>query len=299
MSKRKIRIAIKECLIVIVVVATLSLLFGEKSPVTTAVEAYIKPTLNTENINVHFIDVGQGSAVLIQQGKQGILIDSGEDDYSGYLCDYILSSGVEYFPYIIASHPHSDHIGGLDEVIRQFTVSEVVMPCIDEKYEPDSDVYTDMLQVVGSTSAKINYADIGERLCAGDINVEIIGPVKQSSNLNNMSVVCKVNAFSTTFVFMGDAEKSEINQIYDTYSEFDCDVLHVPHHGSNTALHDDFFDSISAETAVISCGKNNSYDHPHGEVLDFYERIGCEIYRTDLEGDIIFTCDADGYDIRK
>ena len=297
MSKRKIRIAIKEFLIVVVALLTVCLLFGEKSPITSEVESYIKPTLDSDKVFVHFIDVGQGSCVLIQQGEQGILIDSGEDSYSERVSDYVLSCGVESFSYVIATHPHSDHIGGLDEIIESYTVSEVVMPCVAESYVPDSGVYNDFIGAIDSKKLTVNYADVGEKLTAGDISVEILGPSKQSSNLNNMSVICKVDIFSTNFLFMGDAESSQINSVYSTYSQFDCDVLHVPHHGSDTALHNAFFDSITAEVAVISCGEDNSYGHPHQQTLDYYTDNGCEIYRTDIDGDVVFSCTSEGYSI--
>ena len=298
MSKRKIRIGAKKALIVLVVFLTLHVLFNERSPVKDYADEYMKPTVNEENINVHFIDVGQGSSVLIQQGTQGILIDSGEDSYSDELHDYIVSAGVEVFPYIIATHPHSDHIGGLDEVIEDFTVSKLIMPYIEKENEPDSKVYEELCQSVEQTKTEIIYPSAGENFTVGDsIFMEFLGPIKQTDDMNNMSLICKVRAFSTTFMFMGDAEKKEISSVYSTNADFDSDIIYVPHHGSDTSIHEDFLYDVSADVAVISCGEDNSYGHPHEETLDFYENSGAEIYRTDIDDNIVIVCSENGYRI--
>lgn len=298
MSKRKIRIGVKQLLIIIVVLLTAFIGFGEESPLSEKAETYNQPLSDSENINVHFIDVGQGSSILIQQGEQGILIDSGEDDYSEELCEYISSVGVSKIPYMIATHPHSDHIGGLDEVLEEYTVSTVIMPEIKSSYQPDSRVYEDFIYAVKYENADIIYPSYGERIIIGDdMTIEFLGPVEHTSDLNNMSLICKVRAFSTTFMLMGDAQRKEIDSVYEVGGDFDSDVVFVPHHGSVTSLHDDFFYEVSPDVAVISCGEDNSYGHPHDEVVEYYENNGCEIYRTDFQEDIVVVCNKDGYTV--
>lgn len=298
MSKRKIRIGVKQLLIIIVVLLTVFIGFGEESPLREKAEIYNQPLSDSENINVHFIDVGQGSSVLIQQGSQGILIDSGEDDYGETLCNYISSVGVTEIPYMIATHPHSDHIGGLDEVLYEYTVSTVVMPEIKTSYQPDSKVYEDFIGAVQNENAEIIYPSYGEKIIFGeDMTISFLGPVEQVSDLNNMSLICKISAFSTTFMVMGDAERKEMDSVYEAGGDFDSDVIFVPHHGSNTSLHDDFLYEVSPEVAVISCGEDNSYGHPHEEVLEYYENSGCKIYRTDIEDNIVVVCNKDGYTV--
>ena len=299
MSKRKIRIGVKQLLIAVVVLLTVFIGFGEESPLRESVDTYNQPLSDSENINVHFIDVGQGSSVLIQQGDRGIIIDSGEDEYSDKLCGYISSAGVTEIPYLIASHPHSDHIGGLDEVLGKYTVSSVIMPGIDVSNQPESKVYADFIEAVELESAQVIYPSYGEKIVFGnDMTIEFLGPVEQTDDLNNMSLICKVRAFSTTFMIMGDAESKEISSVYKTGGDFDSDVLLVPHHASNTSLHDSYFSEVSADIAVISCGEDNSYGHPHDEVVEYYENSGCQIYRTDFEGDIVIQCNKDGYTVK-
>ena len=298
MSKRKIRIGVKKALIVLFAFLTLYVLFNENSPAKDSIDSYIKPSLNENNVNVHFIDVGQGSSVLIQQGKEGILIDSGEDNYSEKLCEYIVSAGVERFSYVVATHPHSDHIGGLDEVLKEFTVSKILMPYIEKANEPDSDAYIELWQSIELTKTEVIYPGAGEDFFVGDnIYIKFLGPVKQTNDLNNMSLICKVRLFSTNFMFMGDAEKKEINLVYETNEDFESEILYVPHHGSDTSIHEEFFDAVSADVAVISCGEDNSYGHPHEETLSFYENSGAEIYRTDIEENIVIICSENGYKI--
>ncbi len=300
MSKRKVRIVVKKILIMVIVFLTLALVFDDESPVTPQVTEYAKPAVSGEKVNVHFIDVGQGSSILIQQGTSGILIDSGEDEYSEELCDYILSVGVQELPYVIATHPHSDHIGGLDEVVEQYTVSNFVMPYIDKNYLPDTKVYDEMMDSVNASDATLMYSAYGKTISLSDnAQIEFLGPVEQVNDMNNMSIICKLTAYNTTFMFMGDAEKKEIETVYNTGADFDSDIIFVPHHGSDTSIHEDFLYDVSAEVAVISCGEDNSYGHPHDEALAFYENSGAEIYRTDFEGDIVITCDSNGYEIEK
>ncbi len=268
----------------------------------------------SDSVYVHFIDVGQGSATLIQQGKTGILIDAGEREYGDVVVDYIEKVGVSSLEYVVASHPHSDHIGGLDEVLYAYPVDTVIMPELEEFNTPTTRVYEELLTAVFDRDITAEFIDGKKGYSFGlneDIDVEVLGPVEQSDNLNDMSVIVRVSAFDTEFMILGDAEKTELESVYsnplndgvtlitDAKNAFKSDVIAMGHHGSSTSVYEPFLDAVDAEIAVISCGKDNSYGHPHDEALEYIEDNGMACYRTDEMGDIVFKVTEDGYRLIK
>lgn len=251
---------------------------------------------------VHFIDIGQGSASLVAVGEKAILIDTGESDYSDTLLDYINACGVTELEYVVASHPHSDHIGGMVDVIENYPIGTFIMPELSEKNTPTTRVYENMLDALIEKEINAVYSEVGDvyTLCEG-VSFEILGPCEQLSDLNDMSVIVKLTVHGTDFMVLGDAEKQELSSVYGTYpySDYKSDVLVMGHHGSSTSIYEDFLNAVNADVAVISCGRNNSYGHPHEEALEYVEEVGLTLYRTDLEGDIIFRCSPDGYERMK
>lgn len=246
---------------------------------------------------IHIIDVGQGSSALIQQGSKGVLIDTGESDYSDYLISYINSCGVDYLEYVVASHPHSDHIGGICDVFDAFDVGAVVMPELSEINIPTSRVYERMMDWIFENDLEVIFPKAGERLNVEDITLTFFGPVKQMEDLNNMSLICKADIMNTSVMLPGDAEKQELSSVYKKVKgEYGSDILVMAHHGSASSLYKPFLTAVNAETAVVSCGKGNSYGHPHKETLDYISDNEITLYRTDKSGDIVFRCDADGYE---
>ena len=265
---------------------------------------------NGEAVYVHFVDVGQGSATLIQQGSSAILIDAGEKDYGDYLVKYINSCGVNEIEYIVASHPHSDHIGGICDVLEEYPVGEIIMPELSEINTPTTRVYENLLNTVIDKDIDAVFIDGKKGYSFSldkNIDVEVLGPVEQVKDLNDMSVICRVSAFDTEFMILGDAEKQELSSVYsnplnDTVSlinsknPFKSDVIAMGHHGSDTSLHKKFLAAVDADVAVISCGKDNSYGHPHEKTLDYIEKQKMTLYRTDTDGDIVFKCTDKGYE---
>lgn len=268
----------------------------------------------SDSVYVHFIDVGQGSATLIQQGKTGILIDAGEREYGEVVVDYIEKVGVSSLEYVVASHPHSDHIGGLDEVLYAYPVDTVIMPELEESNTPTTRVYEDLLTAVFDKDINTEFISGEKGYSFGlneDIDVEVLGPVEQSDNLNDMSVIVRVSAFDSEFMILGDAEKDELESVYsnplnynvsvitDAENAFKSDVIALGHHGSATSVYEPFLNAVNADVAVISCGKDNSYGHPHKEALEYVEDNGMTCYRTDETGDIVFKVTEDGYRVIK
>ncbi len=279
-------------LFIAVIVLVCSYFFGETEP-GKVTNTY----LGDGEAYVHIIDVGQGSATLIQEGNKGILIDTGEDDYGDYLVSYINSCGVDELKYVIASHPHSDHIGGIVDVFEAFKVGTVVMPELSEKNIPTTRVYERMMEYILNEDMDVMFPGVGDTVILETVSVHFFGPVKQTEDLNNMSLICKINAPGTNIIVLGDAEKEELSSVYETVlGEYKSDILVMGHHGSRTSVYKPFLNAVDASVAVISCGRDNDYGHPHKEALNYVSQNGITLYRTDKEGDIVFRCDAEGYE---
>lgn len=279
-------------LLVAVIVLACSFFFGETEP-GKATNSY----LGDSEVYVHIIDVGQGSSALIQEGSKGILIDTGEADYSDYLVSYINSCGVDELEYVIASHPHSDHIGGIVDVFRAFKVGTVVMPELSQENIPTTRVYENMMEYILDNDLDVMFPEVGDTVGLGDTAISFLGPVKQSEDLNNMSLICRVSIYGSKIMLLGDAEKEELSSVFETVSGvYKSDILVMGHHGSSTSVHKKFLNAVDADVAVISCGKDNSYGHPHKEALNYVSQNGMLLYRTDKNGDIVFRCTAEGYE---
>lgn len=252
---------------------------------------------SSDDAYVHFIDVGQGSAALIQVGNKGILIDAGETDYGDYVTSYINSCGIDELEFVVASHPHSDHIGGMCDVIEEYTIGEFIMPELSDINTPTTKVYERLLDSILEKDITVSIAQVGAKYETEGVSMEIFGPAEQQKDLNDMSVICKVSVNGTEFMFLGDAEKPELSSVYENVRlNYESDVIAMGHHGSSTSIHEGFLGAVDADAAVISCGRDNSYGHPHEEALDYIEENGMTLYRTDYEGDIVFKCTSDGYE---
>ncbi len=246
---------------------------------------------------IDIIDVGQGSSTLIQEGNKGILIDTGEDDYGDYLVSYINSCGIDKLEYVIASHPHSDHIGAIVDVFKAFEIGTVVMPELSEINIPTTRVYEKMMDYILENDLDVIFPEVGDTVRIDNASVSFYGPVVQTEDLNNMSLICKVDALGTDVMILGDAEKQELSSVYETVTgEYKSDILVMGHHGSSTSVHKAFLKAVDADVAVVSCGRDNSYGHPHKEALNYASQNNMTLYRTDKDGDIVFRCSAEGYE---
>lgn len=243
-------------------------------------------------LEVHIIDVGQGDSILIKNSNKTVLIDAGENDKGKTVVDYLKSQNVKNIDILIGTHPHSDHIGGMDYVIENMNVNKIIMPKLPDELIPTTRTYTDVLQAVASKGLKITAAkpslqyDLG-----GGATLKIIAPIDEFKSLNEMSVVTRLDYGESSFLFTGDIEKYSEKSIVASNINIDVDVLDVPHHGSKGSSSNEFLSKITPKFAVISCGENNDYGHPHKEAV---ERIGeyCEINRTDLSGNILIKSDG-------
>ena len=246
---------------------------------TTAAE-----TASENILAVHFLDVGQGDAIFVQMPDgQTMLIDAGDDDGAAIL-DYIKSLKCDKITYVVATHPHLDHIGGMADVLEGISVEKFYMP----KISSSTRAFERMLTAVKEEGCGIITAKAGVTILdTAALKITIIAPVKNYyKDVNNYSAVIKLTYKNNTFLFTGDAGALSESQII---SDIDADVLKVGHHGSSDSSSDDFLLKVSPEYAVISCGKGNSYGHPHAETLQKLKKSGAKIYRTDLSGTIVMT----------
>lgn len=243
-------------------------------------------------IVVNFLDVGQGDSEFIQlpDGKC-MLIDASTSDYSDGIIAYISNLGYTKIDYLIATHPHADHIGGMKAVVQHFDIGEVYMP----KASTNTKTYENLLLAIADKGVSINTAKAGKVIFKdNDLSMEFLAPVKESyDNLNNYSAVLRLEYGSSAFLFMGDAEGQVENEILKNSSKakLKADVLKVGHHGSKTASGIEFVSAVSPKYAVIEVGTGNSYNHPHDKAIHNLSEIGADILRTDTNGNIAVVSD--------
>jgi len=242
------------------------------------------------SLKVHFIDVGQGDSILIQtpDGKT-MLIDGGPKSSGPSLVSYLKKQGVTKINVMVATHPHEDHIGGLIDVINNFTVDNI----IDSGNSHTTVTFKDYLNAIKTKNINFVVPDLGQEFDIGQsIKMQVLGPISVSDDLNNSSIVIKMTYGSASFLFAGDAQSQEENQILSKGYNLSSQVLKVGHHGSASSSSINFLKAVSSTIGVISCGINNSYGHPDVQTLKNLTSIKAVIYRTDLTGSIIIESDG-------
>ena len=260
---------------------------------------------------VHFISVGQGDATLIVTPEgEALLVDAGPPESASELVEYLKASGVASLSCLILTHPHPDHIGGALTVLRSFPVNAVLTngeagvigaTSTPETDAADSDVsFAGILQkYLVSVGLSAEIPACGSEYRFGSVTMTCLGPAARQQPENDMSLIFRLSYGNHTFLLTGDAEAAEETELLSRYSpdELRADVLKVGHHGSSTSSTDAFLDAVKPSIAVFSCGKNNSYGHPHTEVLAAFAARGAEILRTDLDGTVVLI--SDGETIRR
>ena len=244
---------------------------------------------------VHFIDVGQGDCIYVRAPDgSDMLIDAGENGNDKKILAYLKKYGDRELDYVVATHPHSDHIGSLDEVIADCTVHNVIMPRLSDVNTPTTSGYTSLLKAVKKSKAKVISAKPGKVFMLQDAVCTVLSPKTQSENLNNMSVVLRLELGERSFLFTGDAETEVEKQMLqgDYASKLNVDVLKLGHHGSHTSSSAAFLKAVLPEYGVISCGAGNDYGHPHKETLQKLSKLETTVMRTDKQGSIRFYTDG-------
>lgn len=249
------------------------------------------PSGKNNYLSIHTIDVGQGDSILIQTpSSKNILIDGGDDNSHHIISSYLKKQNVENIDYIIATHFDSDHIGGLDNIIDKFNVSNIYAP----NYESDTVSYQNLINSCLNKNLNLQCLSSGDFINIEDnINLAVLAPsyIQEENNLN--SIVFRLDYKNKSFLFTGDAEASNELNIINSYELNDIDFLKVGHHGSSSSTTSEFVEEVSPDVAVISCGYKNQYGHPHKSTLDTLEKNNVLTYRTDILGNIVFYSDGD------
>lgn len=292
MSKSKSKIQYLLVLIVVFAIAgTISLISHDN-------EKKITPNNNDNMLVVHFLDVGQGDCEFIElPNSQCMLIDASTKEYGDDIVEAIKGYGYSEIDYVVATHPHADHIGGMSEVIDSFDIGKIYMP----RTSSNSKSFEGLLTSISNKNLSINTAKTGTTIYSDNgINIEILSPISSFyEETNDYSAVVKLEYGESSFLFMGDAEKPVENELIEKYGyDLDVDVLKAGHHGSRYSSSTEFLDYVTPEYTVISCAKDNSYGHPHSETIKRLNNVNTQIFRTYELGNITVSCDSnDSFEI--
>lgn len=241
---------------------------------------------------VHYLDVGQADATLIMCDGENMLIDGGNTEDSSLVYAYLKEHNVEYIDYMICTHAHEDHVGGLAGALNYVQVGEVYCPVTDY----DSEAFSDFVKYLGQQDKEIIVPEAGMEFEVGSADCTILGVnVGENDDPNNTSIVLRVEYGDTAFLFSGDAEQSVEKSILEAGYNIECTVMKVPHHGSDTSLSYQWLNEAVPEYGIISVGENNSYGHPCEDTLSKLRDAEVTVFRTDLQGHII--CISDGKEV--
>lgn len=247
-----------------------------------------------EEVAVSFIDVGQGDSIFINACGRTILIDAGERDQGGKVVSYLREQGVEKLNMIIVTHPHSDHIGGMTDVVKEIGAEMILIPKLPDTLTPTTVSYENFLNAVAENGFSLTQAKAGDEYRFGDAYLKILSPSEDAdyTDINEYSAVARLTFEDTSFLFTGDAGNVVEKALRSSGRLGHTDVLKVGHHGSDTASSKKFLERIMPDYAVISCGVDNSYSHPNDKVMERLEKNAGMILRTDINGTVIIRSDG-------
>lgn len=284
--------------------------FGRKGNIISAIVAvlivaaaavwfYFNPvgdnTVKNSGFKLTAVDIGQGDSIFIQCNGKNMLVDSGPVEGEDDLIKFLQSKNIKKLDYVLVTHQHADHIGGMPEVLKNFDVDRFIMYELPEQMVPTSKAYKKLLQSLLDYNITVKAANdmVGESFMLGDAKITVLGPIDgDTDNLNNLSVVTRVEYGDTAFILSGDAEKEEEKDIIKSGAELSADVYKVGHHGSKTSSTNKYLEAINPKYALISAGNDNSYNHPSEKTLEKLSEKGIEYYITKEDGDITVTSDG-------
>lgn len=241
-------------------------------------------------LTVHYLDVGQGDCMLLVCDGEYMLIDAGDNSKGTAVQNYLTKQGVETLKYVIGTHPDADHVGGLDVVLYKFDCETVILPDVSK----DTKTYRDVLDTMDQKGYKSTLPAAGQEFMLGSAVCTILGPRTSYEDANNNSVVLLVTHGTNRFLFMGDAEAEAEDDIIRGGADVKADVIKVGHHGSRYSSSQSFLDAVAPSYAVISCGEDNSYGHPHADTLNKLRSMGVEVFRNDEQGTVTAVSDGSG-----
>lgn len=248
-------------------------------------------------LTAYFIDVGQGDCSLFISNEAAMLIDSGEQEYADTVIKVLKEYGIKELDYAVATHAHSDHIGGLADILTTVPTKNIILSEPSDNSSQTA-TYEKFLDAIDECNANVILAEPEYIFTLGDARCEIIAPYEVSqTEENNNSIVMSVTTGETTFLLTGDAEKSVEREIIKKRPELHADIIKIGHHGSKTSSAEEFLSMLNPETAVISVGEGNKYKHPSDATLETLNKLTIPYYRTDICGTITVTCTDSDYSI--
>ncbi len=269
----------------IVLLAVLSILINQfiaESEKNASKDA-VKPT---DIMEVHFIDVGQGDAILVETGSSAMLIDAGENNKGTIVKEYLNNQQITKLDYVIGTHPHSDHIGGLDTILDSFEVGKVLLPNTTHTTK----TFEDVLDALERHNLSITLPEVGAKYYLGSSSFTILAPGNETyEEINNYSIAIRLAFGDTAFLLAGDAENLSEHEMLKTGINIKSDVLKLSHHGSSYSSSKEFVEAVDPSYSVASVGENNEYGHPHATTLQTLLDADIKLYRTDKQGTIVFT----------
>lgn len=273
---------------IIITLMLISLAYVATSDNSYVGELPTEDIIRSEELQIYFFNVGQADCILVRSNGKNMLIDAGDNEDGPLLAKYIKRLGIRKIDYLIGTHVHEDHIGGMDNIIKEFEIGEIYIPYTTNKSKRK--FYEDVINEVKQKELSINYKKVGDKFELGEAKCEIksIGnsDPTSSSKINSTSIVIQMEANNNKYLFMGDAEDDVETNSKITWE--DIDVLKVGHHGSDTSSTEQFINKVLPEMAVISVNSNtNSYGHPSETVIKRLQDKKCQIYRTDMNGTIL------------
>lgn len=231
------------------------------------------------NLRVYCLDVGQGDSILITNNNKTMLIDASTNEMGSRVVKYLNDLGIKKIDYLVGTHPHEDHIGGLDNVIKNFDIGTIYMPNV----VATTKTFEEVIDAISAKKLKVTSPKTGDKFTVGNAECEVMSIRNDKDDYNNCSIVIKMDFNNVSYLFTGDAEES----VESSRKWPHIDVLKVGHHGSNTSSSKNFLDQIKPEVALISVGQGNTYGHPTQATLKRLSNIGAKIYRTDENGTIL------------
>lgn len=252
---------------------------------------------SSAQMQVHFIDCGQGDCTLITCGGEAMLIDSGELDDKNTVINYIKAQGVSCFKYVVVTHPHTDHMGEMPDILKAFKTEKFIMPKVPDSMTPTIMRYEKLLKQVKAQGLTVTWSG-DETYKLGSAEVKTFTPKKAQEDLNNYSTLVKVTCGGKSVLITGDCEKAEEQDIMSQGFDLKSDILKVAHHGSYKGTTYEFLETVVPTYAVISCGKDNDYGHPHDSTMKRLKKKVRNIYITRDNGTVVFDCSGSGITVK-
>jgi len=248
----------------------------------------VQSSINNE-FTVYFLDVGQAAAAFVMCDGKTMLIDGGGASGSSLIYSFLERHGIDHLDYIVNTHPHEDHVGGLSGALNYVSSVGTVLGSATEY---DTRAFESFVKYLDEHNAKIIIPNANDKFMLGSAEVLILAPLKDYNDVNNNSLVLKITYGETSFLFKGDAERQSELDMIEAGCDLSATVLKVSHHGSDSSTTYPFLREVMPEIAIISCGTVNQYGHPHESVLSRLRDADVKLYRTDLQGDIIIRSDG-------